>query len=240
MTRTPRLSMAKGGGFAAAVLVIMFSEQAFLNAGPLIIRGLQGAAAAGFIFNVLMIARAPLQLFQAVSTSILPHLTSLHTSDEPDSERRVPPLGADGAARHRRLHRPRRARRPDRRAAADADRLQQQVHLRPRRACCWSRSAWASTSPRSRSTRPASPRARCGGPRRAGSPAPPSSSAGTSCRWSATSSAGSRSASLLAAGVLFALLYLVYRRPHERAEDVPEPGSPEELEARLASIDENV
>ena len=25
----------------------------------------------------------------------------------------------------------------------------------------------------------------------------------------------------LAAGVLFALLYLVYRRPHERAEDVP-------------------
>ena len=39
---------------------------------------------------------------------------------------------------------------------------------------------------------------------------------------------------LLAAGVLFSLLYLVYRRPHERAEDVPEPGSPEELEARLA------
>ena len=33
-----------------------------------------------------MIARAPLQLFQAVSTSILPHLTSLHTSEEPGSE----------------------------------------------------------------------------------------------------------------------------------------------------------
>jgi len=43
---------------------------------------------------------------------------------------------------------------------------------------------------------------------------------------------------LLAAGVLFSLLYYVYRRPHERAEDVPEPGSPEELEARLASIEE--
>src|SRR6185503_372545 len=80
-------SMREGGGFAAAVLVIMFSEQAFLNAGPLITRGLQGAAAAGFIFNVLMIARAPLQLFQAVSTSSLPHLTSLHTSEDPDSER---------------------------------------------------------------------------------------------------------------------------------------------------------
>ena len=76
-------SLRTGGGFAAAVLVIMFSEQAFLNAGPLITRGLQGAAAAGFIFNVLMLARAPLQLFQAVSTSILPHLTTLHAARTP-------------------------------------------------------------------------------------------------------------------------------------------------------------
>src|SRR5215469_7114630 len=80
-------SLARGGGFAAAVLLIMFSEQAFLNAGPLIVRGLQGAAAAGYIFNVLMLARAPLQLFQSVSTSILPHLTSLHTSDDPGAPR---------------------------------------------------------------------------------------------------------------------------------------------------------
>src|SRR3954468_16205764 len=82
-----QFTMREGGGFAAAVLVIMFSEQAFLNTGPLVTRGLQDAAAAGFIFNVLMIARAPLQLFQAVSTSILPHLTSLHTSSDPNSER---------------------------------------------------------------------------------------------------------------------------------------------------------
>jgi O-antigen/teichoic acid export membrane protein len=80
-------SIAHGGGFAAAVLLIMFSEQAFLNAGPIIIRSLQGAAEAGYIFNVLMLARAPLQLFQSISTSILPHLTRLHTSDEPDSDR---------------------------------------------------------------------------------------------------------------------------------------------------------
>ena len=65
-------SFSHGGGFAAAVLLIMFSEQAFLNAGPLIIRGLQGAAEAGFIFNVLMLARAPLQLFQSISTSSSP------------------------------------------------------------------------------------------------------------------------------------------------------------------------
>jgi O-antigen/teichoic acid export membrane protein len=80
-------SLKHGGGFAAAVFLIMFSEQAFLNAGPLIIRGLQGAGEAGIIFNILMLARAPLQLFQSVSTSILPHLTSLHTSDEPDAPR---------------------------------------------------------------------------------------------------------------------------------------------------------
>ena len=33
-----------------------------------------------------MIARAPLQLFQAVATSLLPHLTSLHHTDEAGSE----------------------------------------------------------------------------------------------------------------------------------------------------------
>ena len=43
----------------------------------------------------------------------------------------------------------------------------------------------------------------------------------------------------LTAGVLFALLYLVYRRPHGRPEDIPREGSTEELELRLASIDEN-
>src|SRR4029450_5801684 len=80
-------SLRHGTGFAVAVLLIMLSEQAFLNAGPLIVRGLQGAAAAGFLSNLLMTPRAPLQLFQAVPTSILPHLTSLHTSDAPDSER---------------------------------------------------------------------------------------------------------------------------------------------------------
>jgi O-antigen/teichoic acid export membrane protein len=82
----PEFSLAHGTGFAAAVLLIMFSEQTFLNAGPLLIRATDGAAAAGFIFNVLMVARAPLQLFQAVSTSILPHLTGLHSSTEEGSE----------------------------------------------------------------------------------------------------------------------------------------------------------
>jgi O-antigen/teichoic acid export membrane protein len=82
----PEFSLAHGTGFAASVLLIMFSEQTFLNAGPLLIRATDGAAAAGFIFNVLMVARAPLQLFQAIGTSILPHLTGLHHSDEEGSE----------------------------------------------------------------------------------------------------------------------------------------------------------
>jgi hypothetical protein len=40
------------------------------------------------------------------------------------------------------------------------------------------------------------------------------------------------------AGLLLALLYAIYRRPHERPEDVPGAGSAAELETRLAAIDE--
>jgi O-antigen/teichoic acid export membrane protein len=76
-------TLAAGGGFAGAVLLIMISEQALLSAGPLLVRAFEGAAAAGFIFNVLMLARAPLVLFQAVATSLLPHLTRLRSSAAP-------------------------------------------------------------------------------------------------------------------------------------------------------------
>ena len=73
-------TLAHGGGFAAAVLLVMVSEQTLLNAGPLLVHASEDAAAAGYIFNVLMIARAPLVLFQAVATSLLPHLTRLRSS----------------------------------------------------------------------------------------------------------------------------------------------------------------
>ena len=75
----PPVTVAAGGSFAAAVLVVMLSEQAFLNAGPLLVRAFEDAAAAGFIFNVLMVARAPVLVFQGVATSLLPHLTRLRT-----------------------------------------------------------------------------------------------------------------------------------------------------------------
>jgi O-antigen/teichoic acid export membrane protein len=82
-SREPEFTLSHGTGFALAVLTIMLSEQTFLNAGPLLVRateGDQGAALAGFVFNVLLLARAPLVLFQAVQTSILPHLTRLWVS----------------------------------------------------------------------------------------------------------------------------------------------------------------
>jgi O-antigen/teichoic acid export membrane protein len=74
----PEMTLAHGLGFAGAVLVIMASEQAILNSGVLIVKADTGDdALAALIFAVLMIARAPLQLFQAVSTTLLPHLTRL-------------------------------------------------------------------------------------------------------------------------------------------------------------------
>jgi O-antigen/teichoic acid export membrane protein len=80
-------TLARGGRFAAGVFLIMLSEQTFLNAGPLLVNATAGAAAAGYIFNVLMIARAPLQLFQAVQTSLLPHLTTLGSRGEEEDFR---------------------------------------------------------------------------------------------------------------------------------------------------------
>jgi len=82
----PEFTLAHGGGFAAAVLVVMLSEQVFLSTGPLFARAEAGTAAAGFMFNVLMVARAPVVLFQAVAASLLPHLTRLHATAGGTSE----------------------------------------------------------------------------------------------------------------------------------------------------------
>ena len=87
-----QFTLSHGSGFEVAVLLIMLAEQTFLNAGPLLVKATEGdggAALAGFTFNVLLIARAPLQLFQAVQTSILPHLTRLGARGEIDPFRRT-------------------------------------------------------------------------------------------------------------------------------------------------------
>src|SRR5262245_10748330 len=98
---TDEVTLARGGGFAAGVFLIMLSEQTFLNAGVLTTNATAGAGAAGFVFNILMIARAPLQLFQAVQTSLLPHLTRLGSRGEEKDFRasiRVTILGIAGFA----------------------------------------------------------------------------------------------------------------------------------------------
>ncbi|MEA2216718.1 MAG: hypothetical protein QOK19_2279 [Solirubrobacteraceae bacterium] len=75
------LSLRRGGGFAAAVSAIMLSEQALLNAAVLTVDATSSnRSLAGIVFNVLLIARAPLQLFQAIQTSLLPHLTGLEAT----------------------------------------------------------------------------------------------------------------------------------------------------------------
>jgi O-antigen/teichoic acid export membrane protein len=76
------LSLRRGSGFAFAVSGVMLSEQTLLNAAVLTVDITSvNAALAGIVFNVLLIARAPLQLFQAVQTSLLPHLTGLEATE---------------------------------------------------------------------------------------------------------------------------------------------------------------
>lgn len=231
-------TMKEGGGFAAAVLVIMFSEQAFLNAGPLITRGLQGAAAAGFIFNVLMLARAPLQLFQAVSTSILPHLTNLHTSTAPDSERefhrsvRGVLLGVAAFTAVTAL------------VVLIAGPQAMQIAFskkfeydRPGLLLVTLGMGLYLASVTVNQACLAQGQVRRAAVRWI-------SCAGFFILWNFLPLVGDdfRRVEIgfaLTAGVLFALLFLVYRRPHGRIEDIPREGSTEELELRLASIDEN-
>jgi O-antigen/teichoic acid export membrane protein len=232
-------SLTKGGGFAAAVLVIMFSEQAFLNAGPLIVRGLQGAAAAGFIFNVLMLARAPLQLFQSVSTSILPHLTTLHHSDAEGAERefqhtvRMVLLGIAAFTALVVV------------VILIAGPTLMQIAFSKKfsydRAGLLLVGVGMGLYLSSVTVNQA-----CiaqGQVRRAA--VRWITCAGLFIGWNfvplvADEFRRVEVGFLLAAGALFTLLYYVYRHPRERPEDVPEPGSGEELEARLATLDENV
>jgi O-antigen/teichoic acid export membrane protein len=78
----PRRSMTQSArestGFAVSVAGIMLAEQALLNASVITVEvSSHDKIIAGIVFNVLLIARAPLQLFMAVQTSLLPHLAKL-------------------------------------------------------------------------------------------------------------------------------------------------------------------
>jgi O-antigen/teichoic acid export membrane protein len=74
-------------GFAGSVAAIQLAEQTLLNAAVLVVGS---SVAAGVIFSALLIARAPLQLFQAIQTSLLPHLASLEaTAGHDEFERAI-------------------------------------------------------------------------------------------------------------------------------------------------------
>ena len=75
------LGLARGGRFAVAVLCIMVAEQTLLNGGVLAADiTADDTAVAGYVFTAMLIARAPLQLFQAVQGSLLPHLAGLEAT----------------------------------------------------------------------------------------------------------------------------------------------------------------
>jgi O-antigen/teichoic acid export membrane protein len=75
------LTLRAGAGFAVSVAAIQLAEQALLNAAVLTVGAAAGAALAGVVFNALLITRAPLQLFQSVQTSLLPHLSGLEATE---------------------------------------------------------------------------------------------------------------------------------------------------------------
>jgi O-antigen/teichoic acid export membrane protein len=88
------LTMKHGTGFAVSVVGIMLAEQTLMNAGVLIVAAKSHGAAltvglTGFVFNVLLIVRAPLQLFQAIQTSILPHLAGLEARENAEDFHRA-------------------------------------------------------------------------------------------------------------------------------------------------------
>ncbi|MBJ7470208.1 MAG: hypothetical protein JHD16_02860 [Solirubrobacteraceae bacterium] len=81
------LTFRSGLVFALSVVVVMAAEQTLITAGVLT-EGAGAAAlvattgAAAAIFNAFLVARAPLQLFQAIQSTLLPHLAELRTSGD--------------------------------------------------------------------------------------------------------------------------------------------------------------
>lgn len=73
-------ALRTGTSFAVAVAMIQLGEQTLINAGTLLT---SDKAAAGLIFSALLVTRAPLQLFQAVQTTLLPHFATLVETGSP-------------------------------------------------------------------------------------------------------------------------------------------------------------
>jgi O-antigen/teichoic acid export membrane protein len=70
----PAEAVREGASFAVAVALVQLAEQTLLNAGVLLV---PAGATVAVVFSAFLITRAPLQLFQSVQTSLLPHLAGL-------------------------------------------------------------------------------------------------------------------------------------------------------------------
>jgi O-antigen/teichoic acid export membrane protein len=77
------MSVRHGTRFAISVSGIQLAEQTLLNAAVLTVAATTSSTAglSAVVFNLLLITRAPLQLFQAIQTSLLPHLTGLEATE---------------------------------------------------------------------------------------------------------------------------------------------------------------
>jgi O-antigen/teichoic acid export membrane protein len=77
-----QLSIRGGGRFALSVAGIQLAEQTLLNAAVLTVYATSSMSSLpGAVFDLMLITRAPLQLFQAIQTSLLPHLTGLEVTE---------------------------------------------------------------------------------------------------------------------------------------------------------------
>jgi O-antigen/teichoic acid export membrane protein len=76
----------ESAGFALSVAAIQLAEQTLVTIGVLLI---PDAALRGVVFNALLIARAPLQLFQAIQTSLLPHLAGVEVTEGATGDRAI-------------------------------------------------------------------------------------------------------------------------------------------------------
>ena len=75
------LTGPESGRFAVSVSGIQLAEQTLLNAAVLTVYATSASASLpGTVFDLLLITRAPLQLFQAIQTSLLPHLAGLEAT----------------------------------------------------------------------------------------------------------------------------------------------------------------
>jgi O-antigen/teichoic acid export membrane protein len=91
-TGAENLTLRAGAVFAGSTVIVMLAEQLLITAGTIAIAldaGGSGVAAlaaatgaAGAVFNAFLVSRAPLQLFQAVQSTLLPHLAALSTSGD--------------------------------------------------------------------------------------------------------------------------------------------------------------